>query len=50
MIKDILFVVMVLSVSIYAHSNRSKIIDFIEVQEEEQEEQHAEHVVATWKY
>ncbi|MFC2073863.1 hypothetical protein ACFLR3_01285 [Campylobacterota bacterium] len=35
MIKDIFFIFFVLSVSIYAHSNRDDIINFIEVYEEE---------------
>jgi hypothetical protein len=34
-IKDIFFIFIVLSVSIYAHSNRDEIISFIEVYEEE---------------
>jgi len=38
MIRDILFVFMVLSVTVYAHSYKSTIIDFIEVSEEEEEE------------
>jgi hypothetical protein len=35
MIKDIFFVLMVLTVAIYAHSNKYVIISFIDVNEEE---------------
>ena len=35
MIKDMFFIFIVLSVTIYAHSNRDEIISFIEVYEEE---------------
>lgn len=35
MVKDIFFVLMVLSVGIYAHSNRHEIISFIDLNEEE---------------
>ena len=35
MIKDIVFVLMVLCVSIFAHTNRLEIINFIEVYEQE---------------
>jgi len=35
MIKDIFFVLMVLTVGIYAHSNKNEIISFIDVNEEE---------------
>ena len=35
MIKDMFFILVVLSVSIYAHSNRDEIISFIEVCKEE---------------
>jgi hypothetical protein len=35
MIKDIFFVLMVLSVGIYAHSNKHEIISFIDLNEEE---------------
>ncbi len=38
MIKDILFVIMVLSITSYAHTYKNKIIGFIEVCEEEEEE------------
>jgi len=38
MIRDVLFVLMVLSVTVYAHSYKSTIIDFIEVNEEEEED------------
>lgn len=37
MIKDILFVLMVFSITVYAHSNKSEIIHFMEVLEEEEE-------------
>jgi len=37
MIKDIVFVLMVFSITIYAHSNKSEIINFMEVCEEEEE-------------
>lgn len=37
MLRDIFFVVMVLSISIYVHSNKNEIINFIEVYEEEEE-------------
>ena len=35
MIKDIFFVLMVLTVGIYAHSNKHEIISFIDVNEKE---------------
>ena len=35
MIKDIFFVLMVLSVGIYAHSNKHEIISFIDLNEED---------------
>lgn len=35
MMRDIFFVLMVLSVSVYAHANKDMIINFIEVLEEE---------------
>ena len=35
MIKDIFFILMVLTVAIYAHSNKNEIISFIDVNEEE---------------
>lgn len=35
MVKDIFFVLMVLSVGIYAHSNKHEIISFFDVNEEE---------------
>jgi len=34
MIKDILFVFMVLTMTVYAHTNKNKIINFIEFNEE----------------
>jgi len=37
MIRDLLFVLMVLSISAYAHSNKNEIINFMELQEEEEE-------------
>ena len=37
MIRDVLFVLMVLSVTVYAHSKKNSIISFIEVSEEEEE-------------
>lgn len=37
MIRDILFVLMVFSITVYAHTNKNEIISFIEVQEEEEE-------------
>jgi len=38
MIRDILFVLMVLSITAYAHSNKHEIINFMEVYEEEEED------------
>jgi len=38
MFRDIFFVLMVLSVSVYAHANKNKIINFIEVSNEEKED------------
>lgn len=40
MLRDIFFVVMVLSISIYVHSNKNEIINFIEVYEEEEYSQY----------
>ena len=37
MLRDILFVLMVFSITVYAHSNKSEIINFMEVYEEEEE-------------
>ena len=37
MFRDIFFVLMVLSVSVYAHANKNKIINFIEVSDEKKE-------------
>ena len=37
MIRDILFVLMVFSITVYAHSNKNEIINFMEVYEEEEE-------------
>jgi len=34
MIKDILFVLMVFSITVYAHSNKTEIINFMEIQDE----------------
>jgi hypothetical protein len=41
MTKDIIFIFMVLSITVYAHSNKDKIIHFIEFNEElEDNEEH----------
>ena len=37
MIKDIVFVLMVLSITVYAHSNKNEIMTFMEIHEEEEE-------------
>jgi len=37
MIRDILFVLMVFSITVYAHTNKNEIINFMEIHEEEEE-------------
>lgn len=37
MIKDIVFIFMVLSMTVYAHTNKNKIISFMEFNEEVEE-------------
>lgn len=38
MFRDIFFVLVVLSITMYAHNNKNDIVSFIEVSEEEEED------------